>query len=104
MTAVFACAALSACGVLATEFGIGYFRFLSRVNSTLTRLPIGVCGLALFVYGCYILLTKGYNYHRGIIGNLDGACLLLGSFLFLWVFNFYGRQKSGQKTLIKVLQ
>lgn len=97
--AVLTCTALGASCVLGSVFwGIKHFGLFSQVDRVLTRVPVGLIGVALVFLGGYILLTKSYNYHRGLLGLSDGAALLLGSFLCFWVCLFYGRDKSQTPT------
>lgn len=95
ITALLDGAVLAASAVLASVFfGTKYFALFSRIDKILTRLPVGFLGVLLVAFASYTVLTKAYQYDRGLLGVSDGASLLVGWFLCFWVFLFHGRKGS----------
>ena len=95
ISGILACMGVAAFGVLlSVRFGIKHFKTFSRLDKILTRLPVGFLGLALLIFSSHSILTKPYDYYHAF-GILDPVLLLVGSFLCVWVFLFYGRGNSG---------
>jgi hypothetical protein len=76
-----------------TMWGVRHFTIFSLLDRMLTHRLVGVVGLVLMFLAIYLTLMKPDSSHRLAISLAHAALMWAGSFLFFWVFLFYGRKR-----------
>ena len=76
-----------------TMWGVRHFTIFSLLDRVLTHRLIGAVGLVLIFLAIHWTLVKPDSSHRLAASLGYDALMWAGSFLFFWVFLFYGRKR-----------